>query len=863
MINTDEIILLIDGQPTIKSTYSAAKVVSSLGLKQLSADIIFIITWIISDKLFNLTRRHDPIPLGLNTTDTYSSNCPIPYHISNADIRSVREKDTTLSYLYSITNLLLILKSEFTDSDSTNSIDLLLLAINDYIYYLGGQSPTPPVPPTPSEFIDLDLWLWLASNGRDTVTFAEDDYWLSRVPPEYEDLVSYFNIETLFYITSDAAGKYLKDEGSKYSYSILGLYDHDKNLVYRSKDNLFIDRNRYSQTPDTLNIANHAAITEPAKYWKLRVHNILKPNYMEIYLYLDRNRGVRTFGPNDYWFSAVSETSFGLIDYFKVELIFEGSYIYLKYEPERYDYEILGLYDTDKNLVYDNLDNLYITSGRDDTIGIGSIQIANNEPISQASMFWKLRLTPKFTPVVISPVYGLMSPDNFDDLEYKLPDDSFTLDINMVPEIKEPGIMSEYDYLLHYNHGTNQPVSINNQYVKNINYGLYFDVLPYEDPIIYYNVTGPRYSSDIKYSLEEAVIEVNNIQYTVGSETIDFSWSNNWGYPEFSFKLSESSPYTEANLISYIIQTTPAFNAILNLKPNDTTQGVNLDYRDLPSYLYIPGTDTKAKLKSGNTLEDVSISLVLQGGSDHRVNTDAMEQIKAGMIELSQDSEGYLQINLKHESGTIIWSVCTVLLKIIKKPEPEHFTLYYLNALIGSNSSVGMHLGEGNYNNSPAIYSYSDPYYAGKVIKLFDENENDITVQYPNAYIEQMRFYSGISSSTTKIAKVGIQWDKGHDLVASISSNSGGFSFASSYISLESSGVEKPLIIAGNTGTGAVKFLKYESGMTAIAHCLWNREVAEYSYIRIKPDALGRACAYLDNSSPVDMISTTFILIKY
>lgn len=863
MLNTDELILLIDDQQSVKDIYKLAKLIVYLGLKQLSADIIYSITWLISDKLFNLTHRLEPTPNGIDTIDSYSSNCPIPYFIRDTDIKSINDKELALSYLYRLYSLLLNLKLEFTDDDSIKVIDLLIFNLSEYVSYLGGNIQ-PPTPPTPSEFIDLDLWLWLASGGRANVTFEDNDYWLSRVPPEYEDLVSYFNIETLLYTTtSGTTGNYLKDEESNYSYSILGLYDYDKNLVYRSKDNLFIDRNRNTETPDTLNIANHTAITEPAKYWKLRVHDVPKPNSMEVYLYLSRNKNAQVFDLNDYYLSVIPETSFGLVDYFKTEHIFDSSYYYLKYEPERYDYEILGLYDIDKNLVYDNLDNLYITSGRGD-IGIGSIQIANNDPISQEGMvFWKLRLIPKFTPVVISPVYGLMSPDDFDDIEYKLPDNSFTLDINMIPEIKEPGIMSEYDYLLHYNHGTNQPVSINNQYIKNITYGLYFDVLPYEDPIVYYNVTGPRYSSDIKYRLEEAVIEVNNTQYTVGSETIDFSWSNNWGYPEFTFKLSESSPYTEANLISYAIQATPAFNAILNLNPNDTTQGVNLDYRDLPSYLYIPGTDTKAKLKSGNTLEDVSISLVLEDGSDHRVNTNAMEQIKAGMIELSQDSEGYLQINLKHESGTIVWSVCTVLLKIIKKPEPEPFTLYYLNEPIGSDSSVGMHLGEGSYNTSPAISSSSDPYFAGKVIKLFDENDNDITTQYPNVFIEQMTFYSGTSSSTTKIARAGIQWDKEYDLVASISSNSGGFSFTSDYIGWESYSIEKPLIIAGNTGTGAVKFLKYESGMTAIAHCPWNREVAEYSYIRIKPDALGRACAYLDNSSPVDMISTTFILIKY
>ena len=175
-----------------------------------------------------------------------------------------------------------------------------------------------------------------------------------------------------------------------------------------------------------------------------------------------------------------------------------------------------------------------------------------------------------------------------------------------------------------------------------------------------------------KHSLLQAVIEVNGEQLTVKDDALEFEWENNFGYPTYKLRIRDNMPYDTAKLLSFTVKTDPAYNAVA-FTTSSSTAAVNLNANDYgssynPTKLYAQGGMAYAKLKEGIKLEDVEIVAILQGGNDHQLNADAMQALKDGYLELTQDADGTLKLGLKLEYGSRLWSICALLLRV-KQPQ--------------------------------------------------------------------------------------------------------------------------------------------------------------------------------------------------
>lgn len=138
----------------LKKLHEYAKALKDISLWQVASDIDYLLDWITSDLWSkNKPYRLPPTPEGLNTKDTYSHNCPIPFIRDLRFVFNCTNKLAGINALSLISNLLSELKIEYPSRESQDAITEYQNYISKILEILGGEAPVPPEPPVGSSYV--------------------------------------------------------------------------------------------------------------------------------------------------------------------------------------------------------------------------------------------------------------------------------------------------------------------------------------------------------------------------------------------------------------------------------------------------------------------------------------------------------------------------------------------------------------------------------------------------------------------------------------------------------------------------------------------------------------------------------------
>lgn len=249
---------------------------SNLGLKQIAADIDYLIAWFDSVNWNSSLKRNKnehirPNPAGKDTIDPNSHNCPIPYVSLIPYILNTRTRETSLVLLNILYNEFVTLRELVTDDVETTAIESYIDYLSRVIKRNGGDTPVPPgpIPPEPTQSLEINLYLRIVDGEPTVVTFPEHDYWYSYIQNQ-EDVDKLSDIGHGILSGSEFGQlKYLPEE---FDYEIIDIYDEEGNHVDdygNAPSNLYV-----FHTVETyaLTIHNHSIPINTYCYtWKLKI----------------------------------------------------------------------------------------------------------------------------------------------------------------------------------------------------------------------------------------------------------------------------------------------------------------------------------------------------------------------------------------------------------------------------------------------------------------------------------------------------------------------------------------------------------------------------------------------------------------
>ena len=129
----------------------------TLNMTQAAADYDYLVDWMKSPS-FNNGVHLPPHPAGKNTIDKYSSNCPIPYYITEDVAPGCLNVVEAVDALKGIKSILAELKSGTEDSIEVTAIEAYETYTGDLITVLNGEQPT--------HTVDFNEPISMSSNSR-------------------------------------------------------------------------------------------------------------------------------------------------------------------------------------------------------------------------------------------------------------------------------------------------------------------------------------------------------------------------------------------------------------------------------------------------------------------------------------------------------------------------------------------------------------------------------------------------------------------------------------------------------------------------------------------------------------------------
>lgn len=234
------------------------------GYIQVGADLHYLIAWLKSTEWTADGTHLAPHPLGQNTIDKNSNNCPIPLYKSIIPASSGQHDN-----LNTIKQLLINLKTKYTLDDELSSLNCFISYTNALLGIDDSEGDEDP----DDSYLDVLLYLRGEQDIPQSKSFAANDFWWPCIQSQQSrtDLQSFGVSVTSMDTAFDTGNGMILFDNANFNYELLGLYTDNGQTQATADLSNFFASNHSNQGDLCVTIDSINAFSTPCLSWKLRI----------------------------------------------------------------------------------------------------------------------------------------------------------------------------------------------------------------------------------------------------------------------------------------------------------------------------------------------------------------------------------------------------------------------------------------------------------------------------------------------------------------------------------------------------------------------------------------------------------------